>query len=189
MFGIIEISKAVHFETLKSGSRSNKRLKIAHDMIASDILEKCIKKDEIVIKRLSQDESLSSEETVHYGIKSKKKVDFAIFKKGKLVFTGGTKFIESSYNKNSINYCESELAQATLLSKNTPYFSITTIPKIVPIDNSFEVSNHNDLYLDIEAIPNVLLCCTYIDNFEKIDYNYGKSYEELILKIAEVLNE
>ena len=44
MFGIIEISKTVHSETLKSSSRSNKRLKIAHDMIASDILEKCLKK-------------------------------------------------------------------------------------------------------------------------------------------------
>jgi TATA-box binding protein (TBP) (component of TFIID and TFIIIB) len=189
MFGIIEISKTVHSETLKSGSRSNKRLKIAHDMIASDILEKCLKKDEIVIRRLSEDERFSHEEEVPYGVKSKKKVDFAIFKKGKLVFTGGTKFIENSYNKNSNNYCESEFSQAALLSKNTPYFSITTIPKIVPIDGSFEVAKHNELYLDIEAIPNVLLCCAYIDNFEKIDYNYGKSYEELISKIAEVLNE
>jgi len=187
MYGIIEISKAVHEETLKTGSRSNKRLKVAHDMIASDIMEKIssTKKADIEIKRLSENKNISGEATVLYGINSKKTVDFAIYKKGKLMFVGGTKFIESSYNKNSNNYCESEFAQASLLSKNIPYFSITTIPKAI----SSEVSKHNDLYLDIEAIPNVLLCCCFVDNFENIDYTYGMSYDKLISKLAEVLNE
>lgn len=95
-----EIYRAVCNETKISGSRSDKRLKIAHDLIAQDILEinsKC------EIKHLSL---LSNNEiNVPYGNHGEtKKVDFAILKNNVLVLTGGTKFIMSSYNKNSINY-------------------------------------------------------------------------------------
>lgn len=118
MHTIEEIYKAVCDETKISGSRSDKRLKIAHDFIAQDILEVSRSCE---IKHLSL--SNNNEITVPYGNHGEnKKVDFAVLKNNILILTGGTKFIMSSYNKNSINYCESEYSQASLFVKKYTLF-------------------------------------------------------------------
>lgn len=189
MHTIESIYKAVCDETEFSGSRSDKRLKIAHDMITEDILgisSAC------EIKHLSLKNN--NEINVPYGNHGEtKKVDFAILRNNILILTGGTKFIMSSYNKNSINYCESEYSQASLLSKNTPYFSINVTPLEVPIRNknneivAFEKPIKRNLYLDINDLDNVFLGVYYIDNNFKLQYNIGYTYENLIFKIGELI--
>lgn len=189
MHTIEEIYKAVCDETKISGSRSDKRLKIAHDFIAQDILEVSRSCE---IKHLSL--SNNNEITVPYGNHGEnKKVDFAVLKNNILILTGGTKFIMSSYNKNSINYCESEYSQASLLSKNTPYFSINVIPLEIPIKDkngeivSFETPTKRNLYYDIDDLENVYLGVYYIDKDFNIQYSIGYSYENLILKIGTLI--
>lgn len=188
MNSIESICRTVKEQTELYGVRSDKRLKAAHDMIAEDILSI---NPELTIRHLSNKNN--SEVVVKYGsFGESKKVDFAGFKNENLIFTGGTKFINSSYNKNSVNYCESEFAQAYLLSKNTPYFSINVIPTEIPLYNKqgeligTEIPTKRNLYKDILEISNVYLGVYYIDKDFNLVYNTGYSYEDLIKKIGEL---
>lgn len=116
-------------EFLRSGSRSNKKLKILHGAIAGDLQH-----------RLGGDFSCialgvgDGKEKKICGRYFEKTVDIAITKGGDCVVAGiGVKFVMQNYAQNSNNYFESMLGEtANVRSKQIPYFQILIVPSHAP---------------------------------------------------------
>lgn len=113
---------------LKTGSRSNEKLKILHKAIAKDILQ-----------RLGNGYSVRSlgindgKEEIIKGRYIDKKVDITIMKGSKPVAGIGVKFVMQNYSQNSNNYFENMLGEtANIRCSNTPYFQIFIIPDKLP---------------------------------------------------------
>src|SRR5574344_1366425 len=113
---------------LETGSRSNEKLKILHQAIATDIIE-----------RLGNGFSVHSlgigsgqEETIK-GRYIDKKVDITILKGIKPIAGIGVKFVMQNYSQNSNNYFENMLGEtANIRCSNNRYFQIFIIPDKLP---------------------------------------------------------
>lgn len=117
---------------LKTGSRSNEKLKILHGAIAKDLQDKLGDKYQI--------SSLGFGDGKESSIKGRyidKMVDITIHKDGKAVAGIGVKFVMQNYAQNSNNYFENMLGEtANIRSKNIPYFQIFIVPDKMPYYNN-----------------------------------------------------
>ena len=131
---------------LKSGSRSNEKLKILHGAIAQDLKN-----------RLGDDYSIQSlgvgdgKEKRINGRYIDKTVDITILKAEQVIAGIGVKFVMQNYSQNSNNYFENMLGETVnIRCANIPYFQIFIIPNKLPYyknDGSFQkweiFSTHN----------------------------------------------
>lgn len=113
---------------LKTGSRSNEKLKILHKAIAKDILQRL--GNGYSVKSLGINDG---KEEIIKGRYIDKKVDITIMKGSKPVAGIGVKFVMQNYSQNSNNYFENMLGEtANIRCSNTPYFQIFIIPDKLP---------------------------------------------------------
>lgn len=113
---------------LKTGSRSNEKLKILHGAMAADIQT-----------RLGRDFSIQSlgvgnnKEADIKGRYIDKKVDITVMRNNDVVAGIGVKFVMQNYSQNSNNYFENMLGEtANIRCSNVPYFQIFIIPEKLP---------------------------------------------------------
>lgn len=113
---------------LKTGSRSNEKLKILHKAIAKDILQRL--GNGYSVKSLGINDG---KEEIIKGRYIDKKVDITIMKGSKPIAGIGVKFVMQNYSQNSNNYFENMLGEtANIRCSNTPYFQIFIIPDKLP---------------------------------------------------------
>ena len=113
---------------LKTGSRSNEKLKILHKAIATDMFLRL--GNGYSVKSLGVEDG---KEEVIKGRYIDKKVDITILKDEEPVAGIGVKFVMQNYSQNSNNYFENMLGEtANIRCSNTPYFQIFIIPDKLP---------------------------------------------------------
>lgn len=113
---------------LRTGSRSNAKLKILHGKIAED-LANCLGGD-YEIKSLG---FADGKEGKIQGRYINKNVDITIYRNNRPIAGIGVKFVMQNYAQNSNNYFENMLGEtANIRSNNIPYFQIFIIPEKLP---------------------------------------------------------
>ncbi len=145
---------------LETHPRSNKKLKILHGAIASDIKKKLEK--EYKIKSLGLGDGKEGKTEGRY---MKKAVDVLISKNEKDIAGIGVKFVMNNYSQNSNNYFENMLGEtANIRTNSKAYFQVLILPEEVPyykkngkITKWEKITNHNvDKYIALSR-----------DDFEK----------------------
>ena len=137
---------------LGSGSRSNKKLKVLHGAIASDLKE--MFGEEFIVKSLGIGDDKEGKIQGRY---INKNVDITILKDKKVIAGIGVKFVMQNYSQNSNNYFENMLGEtANIRSNNILYFQIFVIPDVMPYyDENGEIkrwetfSEHNAVKYNI----------------------------------------
>lgn len=125
---------------LKSGSRSNEKLKILHGAIAEDLHKRL--GDDYEVCALGYKEG--KEEKIR-GRYIDKVVDITVKHNGVAVAGVSVKFVMQNYAQNSNNYFENMLGEtANIRSAKTPYFQILIIPDILPYYDNEGVIKHYD---------------------------------------------
>lgn len=180
---------------LRTGGRSNEKLKILHGAIAADLEKR--------LRAANQTRNIFSVASLGYrdgrelsvkGLYMDKKVDLTICKNGWSIAGIGVKYVMSNYSQNSINYFENMLGEtANLRSNNVPYFQIFVVPDHLPYfekDGSIqkweEISPHNiQKYIvlskaraDIHKyVPDkILVCVVDISGYPNINCENRKEY-------------
>ncbi len=126
------------FQTyLKTGARSNEKLKILHGRIANDI-NSILGKDYKI-------HSLGFAEGKEIKIQGRyinKAVDLTIKHREKIIAGIAVKFVMSNYSQNSNNYFENMLGEtANIKCAKIPYFQILILPNELPYyKNNGEIS-------------------------------------------------
>lgn len=147
---------------LKTGSRSNKKLKVLHSSISRDLIHSL--GSDYVVKSLDIGDGKEGSIQGRY---INKNVDIVILHSGKVVAGIGVKFVMQNYSQNSNNYFENMLGEtANIRSINIPYFQIFVVPEKMPyyknngqLSKWEEFSLHNSkkyLYLSNDNIDNFL---------------------------------
>ena len=120
--------KDSYYEYLKSGSRSNKKLKILHGTIANDLKTLLPKEYKIISLNL-----LDGKEAKIQGKYYTKVVDIAIKLKEKIVGIVGVKFVMQNYAQNANNYFENLLGETVNIQLcNIPYFNMLFLQEETP---------------------------------------------------------
>jgi len=142
------------FETyLRTGARSNEKLKILHGFISTTTQN--LIGFQYKISSLGFGDGSEASAPGRY---MDKKVDITIFKGRKVIAGIAVKFVMSNYSQNSNNYFENMLGEtANLRSNNIPYFQVFIIPDKIPYYNEArvitrweEISQHNlDKYIKL----------------------------------------
>lgn len=117
------------FETfLRTGSRSNEKLKVLHPKIANDILL------QLGAEYSARSLGIGDEkEALMPGRYFDKKVDITFYKGGLPVAGLGVKMVMQNYAQNANNYFENMLGEtANLRSNAIPYFQLFAIPDKLP---------------------------------------------------------
>lgn len=114
---------------LETNSRSNKKLKILHGFIASDLAQRL--GEEYQIKSFGWG---SQKEGKISGRYIDKKVDISVYdKQGRAIAGIGVKFVMQNYAQNSNNYFENMLGEtANIQCQNIPYFQVFIVPESLP---------------------------------------------------------
>ena len=113
---------------LKTGSRSNEKLKILHGAMASDIQQRLGASYSIQSLGVGNNREADIE-----GRYIDKKVDITIIHNQNIVAGIGVKFVMQNYSQNSNNYFENMLGEtANIRCSNVPYFQIFIIPEKLP---------------------------------------------------------
>lgn len=117
---------------LQTGSRSNKKLLILHNKVATDILS--LLGNDYSVKSLGVGDNKEASLKGRY---FDKKVDITFFKKEgekEVAVAGlGVKMVMQNYAQNSNNYFENMMGEtANLRSNNMPYFQLLAIPDKLP---------------------------------------------------------
>lgn len=113
---------------LKTGARSNEKLKILHAKIASDIADKL--GNEFEVKSYGVGDEKEQKLAGRYYDKA---VDIAVLKNGVEQAGVAVKFVMSNYAQNANNYFENMLGEtANLRSKGLLYFQIFIVPESMP---------------------------------------------------------
>lgn len=193
-----KVLKESFISYLKTGERSNEKLKILHGFI-NEVLSNKISREDFVITSLTNNSD--SKEIKVEGLYYNKNVDITITnKKTNSVVCGvAVKFIMSNYSQNSNNYFEQMIGEtANIRGKKIPYYQIFIIDDIVPyfsngkivggIKNWEKISNHNlSKYQKISncdaskdsSIPNKILIYISEKNFYKdVDLEECKTRDE-----------
>lgn len=128
---------AQSFQTfLRTGSRSNQKLKPLHSAIASDLAQMLGKDYQIV----SQGYEEGREARID-GRYVSKAVDITIQHNNKAVAGVAVKFIMQNYSQNSVNYFENMLGEtANIRSTGIPYFQV-----IIMCDNMPHYDNKRNI--------------------------------------------
>lgn len=122
------ILQDTYFEYLKSGARSNKKLKVLHGAIASDFAQTLGSK--YVVKSLGYKQGKEHNINGRY---INKVVDITILNGEKVLAGIGVKFVMSNYAQNSNNYFENMLGEtANIRCEDIAYFQILIIPRVLP---------------------------------------------------------
>ena len=183
---------------LKTGSRSNEKLKILHSSISNDLIN--LLGPDFSVKSLNIGDGKEGKIQGRY---INKNVDIVILQNGN-VFAGiGVKFVMQNYSQNSNNYFENMLGEtANIRSNNIPYFQIFVIPEKMPYyksngqwDKWEEFSLHNSkkyIILSQDNIDNFLHTPTktllYVVKLPEINiaiktkgeyYNFYRNYQNL----------
>jgi hypothetical protein len=117
---------------IENGERSNKKLKILHAKIASDLKE-ILNDDKYEIYSLNLNDGKEKKISGRYIDKT---VDIAIFHNDNPVAGIAVKYVMSNYLQNSNNYFENMLGEtANIRCVNIPYFQIFIIPEKIPYYN------------------------------------------------------
>ncbi len=113
---------------LKTGSRSNEKLKILHGQIAKDI--------SLILGKDYKIHSLGFEDGKEIKIQGRyinKAVDLTIKYKNEIVAGIAVKYVMSNYSQNSNNYFENMLGEtANIKCSKIPYFQILILPNELP---------------------------------------------------------
>jgi hypothetical protein len=118
-------------KSLKTGPRSNEKLKILHGFIATDLKSKL--GDGYQIKSLGYKDG---RETKIKGRYMDKNVDITVLKDSKSIAGVAVKFVMSNYSQNSNNYFENMLGEtANLRANRIPYYQIFILPERLPYYN------------------------------------------------------
>lgn len=113
---------------LKTGARSNEKLKVLHSFISQAIQVKLGPE----YRACSLGIGNGKEKKVQ-GRYMDKTIDITIEKKGKAIAGIAVKFVMSNYSQNSNNYFENMLGEtANIRASNIPYFQIFAIPQTLP---------------------------------------------------------
>ena len=116
---------------LKTGARSNEKLKILHGKIACD-LENKLQKESKEFNVYAYGIGNGKEKTLN-GNYYDKTVDIAIFKNEKAIAGIAVKFVMSNFSQNANNYFEGMLGEtANLRTQKLPYFQILILPETLP---------------------------------------------------------
>lgn len=113
---------------LKTGSRSNEKLKILHGAIARDLTER------LGVGYYVQSLGVGNgKERKLDGRYINKVVDITILRNDRPIAGIGVKFVMQNYSQNSNNYFENMLGEtANIRCANIPYFQIFIIPDKLP---------------------------------------------------------
>lgn len=126
---------------LKTGSRSNKKLKVIHSFI-SDSIKHTLNTPKLSFHSLRNDIRTGREKKVE-GRYMEKAVDIAICQNNDVLAAIGFKFVMSNYKQNSNNHFENMLGEtANIRCNNIPYFQILVIPKMLPYFNKYGIIKH-----------------------------------------------
>lgn len=125
---ILTVIEDAFSEYIRTGERSNKKLRILHGAISRNLKEKL--GPEYEIKSLGVGDDREDKIVGRY---MDKKVDISISKKGKLLGGIAVKYVMSNYCQNSNNYFENMLGEtANIRCNNLAYFQILIIHKHMP---------------------------------------------------------
>ena len=125
----LETIKESFLVYLKTGARSNEKLKVLHGAISTDINHRLGNRKYTVA---SLGYGMGKEKTID-GRYIDKAVDITISEGGKAVAGIAVKFVMSNYSQNSNNYFENMLGEtANIRSAQIPYFQIFLIPDKLP---------------------------------------------------------
>lgn len=176
------ISKTLEIYKMTS-TRSNKKIKIAHSIIADDIGNK----ENRILFHVGVDDG---EKTIGFENGYTKKCDFSCFSEnGELLYIIETKFIFRNCKQNLNNYFEGEFGRAHLLASKAPYFSFTfcldevpyyekdgTISKIENINES-----HFEKYNYLKHIDNCFYSVSiFSEKNGEVVSSVGYTYKEMI---------
>lgn len=116
---------------LKTGARSNEKLKVLHGFIAKILSEKLGESYKIVSLGFG-----SGKERNIQGRYIDKSVDITVLKDDKVVAGIAVKFVMSNYAQNSNNYFESMLGETSnIRCSSIPYFQILILSQNAPYFN------------------------------------------------------
>ena len=124
-------TKESFYKYLKTGPRSNEKLKVLHGAIAKDLKERL--GEEYEVHSLGYGNSKEENMTGRY---MKKRVDISIEKNNEIIGAIALKFIMRNYSQNSNNYFENMLGETSnIRTTGKPYFQIIILPSQVPYFN------------------------------------------------------
>jgi hypothetical protein len=113
---------------LKTGARSNEKLKVLHGFIARVLVDKL--GDDYKVVSLGYGNSREQKIKGRY---IDKNVDIVVLKNEETIAGIGVKFVMSNYAQNSNNYFENMLGEtANIRSNNIPYFQILILTHHAP---------------------------------------------------------
>ena len=125
----LEVLKKSFLVYLKTGARSNEKLKVLHGAISADINNR-LNDRKYVVSSLGY--GIGKEKTID-GRYINKAVDITISESGKAIAGIAVKFVMSNYSQNSNNYFENMLGEtANIRAAQIPYFQIFIIPDRLP---------------------------------------------------------
>jgi hypothetical protein len=125
----LEVLKQSFLVYLRTGARSNEKLKVLHGAISKDI-DNRLRDRQYAVSSLGY--GAGKEKNID-GRYINKAVDITISEKGKAVAGIAVKFVMSNYSQNSNNYFENMLGEtANIRSAKIPYFQVFAIPDKMP---------------------------------------------------------
>ena len=131
---------------LKTGARSNQKLKVLHGAIASDLANTLGKS--FSVHSLGYNDGKETEIAGRY---LSKRVDIVVSSQTQTVGGIAVKFVMSNYKQNSNNYFENMLGEtANIRTTNKGYFQVLILPRLLPyfrkdgsISKIEEINQHN----------------------------------------------
>ena len=134
----LQVLKESFVMYLKTGARSNEKLKVLHGAIAKDIFNRLGDKKYSIA-------SLGFENGKEVKIKGRyidKAVDITVCYDKEPIAGFAVKYVMSNYSQNSNNYFENMLGEtANIRTANIPYFQMFIIPDKIPyFDDKNEIS-------------------------------------------------
>jgi len=113
---------------LKTGARSNQKLKVLHGAIASDLANTLGKS--FSVHSLGYNDGKETEIAGRY---LSKRVDIVVSSQTQTVGGIAVKFVMSNYKQNSNNYFENMLGEtANIRTTNKGYFQVLILPRLLP---------------------------------------------------------
>jgi len=156
----LHVLKKSFLKYLETSPQSNEKLKILHGEIASDIIER-IEKLNNIKENIYSVHSYGYGKGKEYTIKGRyteKRLDITIFKNKNIVAGISVKYPMGNYNQNSNNYFELMLGEtANVKCDDFPHFHFFIVPDKIP-------------YFDKEG---------NIKKWEDFNLNHMKKYENL----------
>lgn len=180
---------------LQTSARSNKKLKILHGAIASDLAEH-LKNPHCLIRSLGYGPDPNKEGTI-LGRYMPKKVDISAYNRDQSPLGAiGVKYIMSNYKQNANNYFENMLGEtANLRCNGIACFQIIVLPTKLPYFKKdgviSKIESIKDSYLDkyfqlcsddsTQYMHTPTLTLLYFINFDNIDLSTIHTKKEYIL--------